>query len=119
LRELEQQSFFKGKVSNFFTVGSALSIPPVRDSLREENKQGDRPDLVKSWFNLDAKGDLVGGLLGDRFEITDEFLELEPTECERGWFGYNLGCAHGSYFRENNLAVNRDIFAIFINSHLR
>jgi hypothetical protein len=118
LRELEQQSSLRGKVNNFFTVGSALSIPPVRGSLREENKQGSRPVFVENWFNLDAKGDLVGGLLGDRFEITQEFLELEPIECERGWFGYNLGCAHGSYFRENNLAVNRDIFARFINSHL-
>jgi metacaspase-1 len=39
LRELEQQSAARrGKVSNFFTVGSALSLPPVRNSLRKENK---------------------------------------------------------------------------------
>lgn len=117
LRELEQQSSVRGKVSNFFTVGSALSILPVRDFLREQNKNGDRPVFVKNWINLDAKGDLVGGLIGDRFEVTREFLELEPTECDRGWLGYNLNCSHGSYFRENNLAVNRNIFAIFINSY--
>lgn len=66
LRELEQQSAARrGKVSNFFTVGSALSLPPVRNSLRKENKKGDRPVLVNNWFNLDAKGDLV-----------KEFLEI-------------------------------------------
>jgi hypothetical protein len=116
LRELEQQSTARrGKVSNFFTVGSALSLPPVRNSLRKENKKGDRPVLVSNWFNLDAKGDLVGGMLQGKFAITEEFLELEPTECDRGLLGYSLGCAHGSYFKENNLAVNRDIFARFIN----
>ncbi len=106
LRELEQQSAARrGKVNNFFTVGSALSLPPVRNSLRKENKKGDRPVLVNNWFNLDAKGDLVGGMLQGKFAITQEFLELEPTECDRGLLGYSLGCAHGSYFKENNLAV--------------
>ncbi len=66
LRELEQQpTSRRGKVKNFFTVGSALSLPPVRNSLRDENKNGDRPIFVNNWFNLDAKGDLVGGMLGD------------------------------------------------------
>ena len=117
LREIEQRSSpIRGKVSNFFTVGSALSLPPVRNSLRQENKKGDRPVLVNNWFNLDAKGDLVGGMLQGKFEITEEFLELEPTECDRGLLGYSLGCAHGSYFKENNLAVNRDIFARSINT---
>jgi hypothetical protein len=117
LRELEQQSASRrGKVSNFFTVGSALSLPPVRNSLRKENKKDDRPVLVNNWFNLDAKGDLVGGMLQGKFKITEEFLELEPTECDRGLLGYSLGCAHGSYFKENNLAVNRDIFARSINT---
>jgi metacaspase-1 len=116
LRELEQRSTSRrGKVGNFFTVGSALSLPPVRNSLRKENKKGDRPSFVNNWFNLDAKGDLVGGMLQGKFAITQEFLELEPTECDRGILGYGLGCAHGSYFKENNLAVNRDIFARLIN----
>jgi metacaspase-1 len=118
LRELEQRSTTRrGKVSNFFTVGSALSLPPVRNSLRKENKKGDRPVFVNNWFNLDAKGDLVGGMLQGKFAITQEFLELEPTECDRGVLGYGLGCAHGSYFRENNLAVNRDIFARLIKTN--
>ena len=30
-----------------------------------------------------------------------------------GWF--DLGCAHGSYFRSDNVHVNRDIFAAFID----
>jgi hypothetical protein len=28
----------------------------------------------------------------------------------------DLGCAHESYFNANNLPVNRDIFARFINA---
>lgn len=115
LRELETDlRSFSGKVINLFTIGSALSISPVRSSLRTSNRDGRCPALVENWINLDAKGDLVGGMLRDRFDVTREFLELEPTECRRSWFGYNLGCAHGSYFQNNNLAVNRDIFARFI-----
>ncbi|MEN9520199.1 MAG: hypothetical protein RLZZ381_2787 [Cyanobacteriota bacterium] len=83
--------------------------------LLEGAESGDRPVLVNNWYNLDAKGDLVGGMLQGKFAITEEFLELEPTECDRGLLGYNLGCAHTSYFKENNLAVNRDILARLIN----
>lgn len=114
LRELAKAPARTGRVSNFFTVGSALSIGPVRRSLRDENKDGDRPAYVDGWINLDAQGDLVGGMLGDMFEVTSESLNLYPTGCSKGLFGYNLTCAHGSYFVEANLAVNRDIFAKFI-----
>jgi hypothetical protein len=31
-----------------------------------------------------------------------------------GW--YNLGCAHGSYFRPENRLVNQQIFAQYINT---
>ena len=62
LRELEKLSL-SGKVATFFSVGSALSIAPVRDRLREENQDGNRPTNVEYWINLDAKGDLVGGML--------------------------------------------------------
>ena len=115
LRELEKLSL-PGKVTTFFSVGSALSISPVRDRLREENQDGNRPTNVEQWVNLDAKGDLVGGMLGDKFDVTQEYLNLEPTGCSRFLGIYNLGCAHSSYFNHSNVAVNRDIFAKYIVS---
>ncbi|UKO99144.1 hypothetical protein [Nostoc sp. UHCC 0870] len=114
LRELEAEQFLQGQVSNFFTVGSALSIGPVRASLRPENQDGRRPSMVNKWINLDAQGDLVGGMLGDMFEITQENLGLQPIGCLLEWFGYRLSCAHSSYFVGENTTVNRDIFAHYL-----
>lgn len=119
LRELELEQGLSGRVRTWFTVGSALSIPPVQASLRHENRPSSsrlaaKPSLVNTWINLDAKGDLVGGPLGHRFAVDKEYLNLVPTGCARSLIGYNLGCAHGSYFQESNLKVNRDIFASHI-----
>lgn len=97
-----------GRVANFFTVGSALSLGLVRWQLGLGDR---RPAQVARWVNLDAKGDSIGGDLSRHFPIDHEYLELDPTGCTRGWFGYNLSCAHGSYFREENVHVNRDLFA--------
>jgi hypothetical protein len=116
LRELEKRGL-SGRVANWFTAGSALSIAPVQGRLRPENRpaNGRRapyPALVDAWINLDAKGDPVGGPLVGRFPVTREYLELDPTTCARQfWGGYEIGCAHGSYFQVPNLRVNRDIFA--------
>ena len=115
LRELEKLSL-PGRVTTWFTVGSALSISPVRDRLRAENQDGNRPTNVEQWLNLDARGDLVGGMLGDKFDVTQEYLNLEPTGCSRFLGIYNPGCAHNSYFSQSNTAVNRDIFAQYITS---
>ncbi|MGK7944809.1 MAG: caspase domain-containing protein [Microcystaceae cyanobacterium] len=114
LRELETLSL-SGRVNSFFTVGSALSVGPVRSSLRQANRDGRRPRFVERWVNLNAKGDLVGGVLRDKFDVDYEFLDLEPVGCSRNFFRmYNLSCAHSSYFVSNNIQVNRDIFARFI-----
>lgn len=118
LRAMESEGTLTGEVANFFTVGSALSIPPVRGALRPANKDGRRPQQVRNWVNLDAQGDLVGGSLADRFEVDVEKLELIPVGCKKnlgglGWF--SLKCAHGSYFEETNLQVNQKIFGHFIN----
>ena len=91
LRELEARPR-AGRVAHFFTVGSALSIGPVQETLRPANRppQGGRapfPSLANSWINLDAQGD--------------------------------LGCAHGSYFQASNTAVNRDIFAAHLLDRAR
>lgn len=115
LRELEDLSL-AGRVNNFFTVGSALSIGPVYSSLRPKNKDGDLPAGVTRWINLDAKGDLVGGLLRDKFAVTQENLNLEPTGCSSFLGIVNLGCAHSSYFDRRNVEVNRNIFARWLNS---
>ena len=112
LRELEANSILQGRVSNFFTVGSPLSIDPVREFLRPENHNGHRPSMVSKWINLDAKGDFVGGMLQDRFEITQEHLGLSPTGCPQIW--PSLVCAHLSYFNKDNTIVNQDIFAKYI-----
>lgn len=119
LRELEADETLTGHVANFFTAGSALSLPPVRGSLRPANRDGRRPRLVNRWINVDAQGDLVGGTLADMFAVDVEKLEIEPAGCERtlgglGW--YNLGCAHVSYFQEENRLVNQQIFAQHINT---
>jgi hypothetical protein len=112
LRELEaNEQFLQRYVSNFFTVGSALSIGTVRDFLRPENRDGRRPSMVNKWINLDAKGDLVGGTLWGMFDISEETLKLNPTSCSQQWFGYDSVCAHNSYFFKENIAVNQEIFA--------
>jgi len=119
LRELEAEGNLSGRVANFFTVGSALSLPPVRGSLRASNRDGRRPAMVDRWINLDAQGDLVGGTLADMFAVDVEKLELDPVGCTRslgGWGWYNLQCAHASYFRAENQLVNQQIFAQYINT---
>jgi hypothetical protein len=118
LRELENAGL-AGQVANWFTIGSALSIGPVQDSLRPQNRPaGGRrapyPALVRNWVNLDARGDLVGGPLRSRFPVQQDCTELVPVGCPRRVWGYDLGCAHGSYFDAANLAVNRDILAAHI-----
>lgn len=115
LRELENQGL-AGRVHSWFTVGSALSLAPVQGALRPGNRpaqsrRAPKPSLVQTWINLDAKGDHVGGPIGHRFDVSREFLNLEPTGCPSGPLGYSLGCAHSSYFNPANLTVNRDIFA--------
>ncbi len=123
LRELEARPR-PGRVAHFFTVGSALSIGPVQETLRPANRppQGGRapfPSLANSWINLDAQGDLVGGSLTRRFPVSREYLNLLPTTCSKRLWGYDLGCAHGSYFQASNTAVNRDIFAAHLLDQAR
>ena len=123
LRELEARPR-PGRVAHFFTVGSALSIGPVQETLRPANRpsQGGRapfPSLANSWINLDAQGDLVGGSLARRFPVSREYLNLLPTTCPKRLWGYDLGCAHGSYFQASNTAVNRDIFAAHLLDQAR
>jgi hypothetical protein len=112
LRELESDhSLTNGRIANWFTVGSALSMMPVYHSLRSENKDGRRPSMVRRWINVDARGDLVGGTLRPRFAVDVEHLAMYP-------FKGSLLNAHLSYFTEGNLAVNRDVFAAYINTPL-
>jgi hypothetical protein len=97
-------------VHNLFTVGSALSIWPVRRSLLPEAADGRRPQRVQTWVNLNARFDIVGGhLRGSPFEVDFEYLDLTPVGCS-GLIPSPV-CAHSSYFNPQNTAVNRDIFA--------
>jgi metacaspase-1 len=112
LRELEDAGLTSPQVRNLFTVGSALSIFLVKMRLRPANRDGRKPALVRRWVNLNAKGDPVGGpLQGRPYEVDEEFLGLANLGC--GIF--DASCAHGSYFKPDNDAVNRDIFANFID----
>jgi len=115
LRELASQGVNAGRVRNFFTVGSALSIGPVKAKLRPANKDGQRPAMVRRWVNLDARGDVVGGTLKGRpYAVDMDFLNLNPVGCKQFLGIVDPGCAHGSYFVSHNKPVNRDIFAAFI-----
>jgi metacaspase-1 len=116
LRELAANGATEPRVRNFFTVGAALSIGPVKMRLRPANRDGARPAMVRRWLNLNAHGDVVGGpLQGRPYEVDSDFPNLDPFGC-RSFLGLvNPQCAHGSYFVGGNDAVNRDIFAEFID----
>ena len=109
LRRLDGESF-QGHVRTLFTVGAALAILPVRRRVRP--RDGQRPRHVRQWVNLNARGDIVGGPLND-FQVDHEFMNLHPTACGPT---VTASCAHSSYFTDSNVAVNRDIFARFMQS---
>lgn len=112
LRELEDAGLTAPLVQNFFTAGAALSIGPVKLSLRPQNRDGRRPAMVRRWINLNAEGDPVGGdIQGHPFHVDAQFLHLPNLGCGL----LDISCKHGSYFKRDNVAVNRDIFARFIN----
>lgn len=112
LRQLEDDGLTVPGVRNFFTVGAALSIFLVKLRLRPANRDGHRPAMVRRWVNLDANGDPVGGRLQGRpYQVDAEFLDLDNLGCGR----LDAVCAHGSYFESDNVTVNRDIFADFID----
>jgi hypothetical protein len=112
LRELEDQGVTAQRVRNFFTVGAALSLYPVKLRLKAQNRDGRKPAQVDLWINLNASGDPVGGhLQGNPYVVDAEYLDLSNMGC--GWF--DASCAHGSYFKANNEIVNRAIFAAYIN----
>jgi hypothetical protein len=117
LRELAESGHRPGRVHNLFTVGAALSIGPVKQALRTANKDGRRPANVDRWINLNARGDVVGGVLKGRpYQVDHDFPSVVPFKCNT-LFGHavNPACAHRSYFVDGNDAVNRDIFAAFTN----
>jgi hypothetical protein len=116
LRRLDRDGALPaGAVRNFFTVGSALSIPFVRHRLLPEAADGARPRLVRRWLNLDAQGDPVGGRLAGSLRVDQDFLELPAVGCGTFlFFPPNPVCAHSSYFDARNGRVNRDIFGRFI-----
>jgi len=116
LRELEDNGVALTGVRNFFTVGAALSIGAVKAGLRSQNQDGRKPTGVRRWVNLNARGDLVGGpLQGRPYQVDEDRVNLDPFGCGSFLGLVNPSCAHSSYFQSGNDAVNRDIFARFIN----
>lgn len=117
LRQLADEGFTSPLVHRLFTVGAALSIPPVKSRLRPANKDGRKPANTQRWINLDARGDLVGGpLKGRPYDIDEDFVNLPPTGCSDFIGLVNPQCAHSSYFESANITVNRDILAREITS---
>jgi hypothetical protein len=114
MRDLEASGeSFTGSVLTFFSVGSALSIGEVKSRLQDNAKDGAKPAFVKWWANLNARFDVVGGHLKNApFAVDEEFLGLRPVGCRQ--FIPDPVCSHGSYFDQDNLAVNRDIFGRLI-----
>ena len=107
LRELAEENL-AGEVRNFFTLGSPLAISIVRRFVRR-SWDGSRPKNVRSWINLDATGDFVGGKLKPHFQTNEEHLGLPPGTCETFLGLYSIHCSHSSYFQAGNIEVNRDI----------
>jgi hypothetical protein len=102
-----------GAVLNFFTVGAALSLAPVRRRLLPEAGDGARPRVAANWVNLNAHFDVVGGpLRGNPFAVDAEFLNLPAVGCPAHF--PDPRCSHASYFRPENLLVNRDVFGRII-----
>src|SRR5262249_12793559 len=102
----------RGTVHNLFTVGSALSIGPGKSNLAGRGARGAKPRRVSRWVNIDAQFDIVGGhIQGVPFAVDFERLHLAPVGCS---FPVTPTCAHGSYFVDRNVRVNRDIFGAFI-----
>jgi hypothetical protein len=116
LLELDGAAAGNGRVRNWFTVGSALSIPEVKRRLRgNAAAAGRKPQIVARWTNLDARGDIVGGpLKGHPFDVDHDFLNLAPVGCGSFLGIVSPACAHSSYFSQANLTVNRGIFGRFI-----
>lgn len=116
LRELAAKGLVRPLLGTFFSVGAALSIGPVKRSLRPANRDGAKPAMVRRWVNLSAIGDPVGGpLQGRPYAVDNDFPYLAPYGCPSFLGIVNPVCAHSSYFTMGNVATNRDIFARFIN----
>lgn len=117
LRKLDSSSL-PGRVENLFVAGSALSVSVVQWNLFQRVLDGRRPRHVRNIINLDAGGDIVGGSLAGEFTVSSQHLNLKPTGCSTIPFtniAWSVSCAHSSYFDRGNNAVNRDIFAKWIN----
>jgi pimeloyl-ACP methyl ester carboxylesterase len=115
LRELAESGLTLPRVRNFFTVGAALSIAPVKMRLRPANRDGRRPVNVRRWLNINAHGDVVGGpLQGRPYQVDVDFPNVRPFGCGDFLGLVNPVCAHASYFVAGNAAVNREIVARFI-----
>jgi hypothetical protein len=92
-------------VHTFFTLGSALSIPPVKRALLPGAVDGQRPALVQTWVNFNAHFDIVGGALrGDPFEVDYEYLGLAPVGCS-AIFVMGLIVSHPSLQTQRPAAV--------------
>jgi pimeloyl-ACP methyl ester carboxylesterase len=113
LRRLDANGI-PGRVANLFLLGSALSIGAVQRNLFSRVHDGRRPHCVQRIVNVDAAGDIVGGSIALDFVVDAEHLAVPPVGCTLIPFTstpWSPACAHTSYFRRENVAVQREIIA--------
>jgi hypothetical protein len=84
------------RITNLFTLGSPLWL--VR--LLLDDSSGRKPEQLRFWMNVHARGDLVGSWLKPGYALDRDF---EVPSIGRD--------AHGSYFVKDNPAVQRDLIA--------
>lgn len=85
------------EVADLFTLGSPLWL--VRRFL--DDRTGRKPGTLGFWMKIHARGDLVGSWLKPAFALDRDYQV--PA--------FGPGDAHGSYFAEDNEAVQRDLVA--------
>ncbi len=84
------------KIALHFTLGSPLWMATVRKILDFDGKRYS----CDRWINIDARFDIIGGELQDRYQVNQDYLVPSVG-----------GHPHNSYFHPDNERVQRDIVA--------
>jgi pimeloyl-ACP methyl ester carboxylesterase len=82
------------------TLGSPLWMAPVRKILDFDGKRY----ACNRWINVDARFDIIGGELQDRYQVDQDYLVASVG-----------GHPHSSYFHPDNQRVQRDIVATAVS----
>lgn len=112
-------SQFRGRVANLIMLGSALSLEIVQWHLFDRIDDGQKPAIVDRFINIKVDGDIIGGPIDPPFATTAEFLLQGSPDGHTAQSSPDIerspACAHRSYFDIDNVAINRNILAHYIN----